>query len=231
VIPGALAAWHTAGDPYWSYVVALLYFRGADTSTTITDEKGHSFSVAGNAQIDTDQYKFDTSSLLCDGTGDYVSSSDHADWEMGAGNFTIEGFIRIASLKSFNILVSKRANASSVGPFVIYGEFSGAISCALSSTGSSWDIGIASFGTTSANTWHHFAVVRNGTSFKGYLDGTGTTLATSSASLVDNAQPLIVGADLDSHSTNGWLGPIRITKGIARYTADFTPPIVQFPNY
>ncbi|MGE3298622.1 MAG: phage tail protein, partial [Porticoccaceae bacterium] len=73
-------------DPYWNNVVALLHMDGTNGSTTFTDQKGHTFTATGNAQISTAQSKFGGASALFDGTGDLVSSADHADWALGAGD-------------------------------------------------------------------------------------------------------------------------------------------------
>lgn len=56
------------------HTVLLLHFRGEDGSTAVFDSsKGkHTFTLVGNTQIDTAQSKFDGSSLLFDGTGDYL---------------------------------------------------------------------------------------------------------------------------------------------------------------
>lgn len=51
-------ATNSADDPYWGTVVSLLHFEGADASTTFTDETGKVWTAAGNAQIDTAQYKY-----------------------------------------------------------------------------------------------------------------------------------------------------------------------------
>src|SRR3990167_5787652 len=76
----------------------LLHMDGADASTTFTDEVGHVFTPAGNAQIDTAQSKFGGASGLFDGTGDYITTPNSADFDPGTGSFTAEMWIRPAAL-------------------------------------------------------------------------------------------------------------------------------------
>lgn len=181
-------------------------------------------TAAGNAQVSTAQSVFGGASLLLDGVGDYLSTPDNADFNFGSGDFTIDFRVRFTSLTGLQILLAKRT--SSVGSInfavVLNG---GAIQLFLSSNGSSWDIVSAgSFGTPSANVWYHVAAVRNGTAITGYFNGTGTALATSSASLFVNTSPVFIGSDSDTQGVVGNMDEIRISKGIARWTANFTPP-------
>ena len=85
-----------------------------------------------------------------------------------------------------------------------------------------------------SNTWYHFAVVRNGTGTGNlvlYLDGVAD--ATSGGAVTDNfnqTNALYVGADrVGGSSLNGYIDDLRITNGVARYTANFTPPTAAFP--
>jgi hypothetical protein len=77
-----------------TYTKVLLHFDGSDASTTITDSNSggsaHTWTAAGNAQIDTAQYKFGGASGLFDGTGDWVTTPDHADFTLGSSDFTID---------------------------------------------------------------------------------------------------------------------------------------------
>src|SRR5574341_11082 len=75
---------------------AILNFEGADASTVIIDEFGNSWSAQGNAQIDTAQFKFGASSLLLDGTGDYVESLNIST--LGDGSWEMSTWFRIAAL-------------------------------------------------------------------------------------------------------------------------------------
>ncbi len=77
-----------------------MHFDGSDASTTSGDSSTAAHgnaTFAGNAQLDTAQSKFGGSSLLLDGTGDYLTYADHADWTFGTSDFTIDGFVRFAS--------------------------------------------------------------------------------------------------------------------------------------
>jgi len=84
----------------------------------------------------------------------------------------------------------------------------------------------------SVNTWFHFAVVRNGTTFTAYVNGVAGAAATGvSAAVFYSAQPIRIGVASDGSSFpfTGYIDDLRITKGFARYTANFTPPTAAFP--
>ena len=88
-------------------------------------------------------------------------------------------------------------------------------------------------GTISTNTWTHLAVSRSGTSLRGFINGTqvGSTV-TNSTSLLNVAQRPVIGTNGNTVSIenfNGYMDDLRITKGYARYTANFTPPTAAFP--
>ncbi|MFA9409514.1 MAG: hypothetical protein ACERKJ_11880, partial [Candidatus Dadabacteria bacterium] len=82
-----------------TYTKLLLHMNGTDESTTITDSgsTGHTVTAEDNAQIDTAVYKFDNASCLFDGTDDYLSVPDHADWNFGSGLFTIDLWFKLAA--------------------------------------------------------------------------------------------------------------------------------------
>ena len=72
----------------------LSLFNGADEATTYTAETGQIVTFVATAQLDTAQKEIGSSSLLLDGSGDYCTVPDSADWTFGSGNFTIDMWIR-----------------------------------------------------------------------------------------------------------------------------------------
>jgi hypothetical protein len=80
-------------DPYWDNVVLLLLMEGADGSTTVTDEKGHTVTAFGSAQLSTARAKFGSSSLLLDGVGDYLTATMGATDEDLGNAWTMEAWV------------------------------------------------------------------------------------------------------------------------------------------
>jgi hypothetical protein len=81
------------------------------------------------------------------------------------------------------------------------------------------------------NAWHHVAVVRQSGATKIYINGVSSGTPTDTgAALINGAVPLHIGAAFETgvNSFNGYIDDLRITKGIARYTANFTPPSSAF---
>lgn len=245
-LPGIHVAGLGAGaliDPDWSSVVLYAKMNGADASTTFTDESGsaHSITANGNAQIDTAQSPSGGggSSGLFDGSGDYLSIADNADWDTGTGDFTAECYLRAASIGT-SVLFGQNNSAgsdASVGPIGLRLESSGVLSMLGRFNGTNLHPAYGNSPQTSAisaNTWYHAAVCRDGSTARIYLDGVqGGTQAISGAG--NNAsEPLSIGraGSFNGLYFNGHLAHLRITKGVCRYPSGttFTPPPLPLPT-
>jgi len=174
-----------------------------------------------------------TGSVEFDGTNDWLQISDSANLELGSSDFTIEGWVYIGN-KDQNIgtIFIKRTIATNLySPYAIAVQ-TGALKFWSSSNGSSWDISSASsFGTIVTGSWYHFAIVRSGSSFNGYLNGIRGFTVTSSASLLDNSAPISIGAESDnSNDFIGFVSNLRVIKGTALYTDNFIPPTRKLTN-
>jgi len=82
--------------------------------------------------------------------------------------------------------------------------------------------------------WHHVAVTRQGVNLRIFIDGVqqGAT-ATDSTDIIGSDNPMLLGALMYNSAyqqvLDGWVDEVRITKGVARYTSNFTPPAAPFP--
>lgn len=102
-------------DPYFSQVVLLLHMEGVDEGTLFIDSSNsaHTVTAVGNANTETSQKKFGSSSLEEDGSGDYLSFSDSSDWDLGLGDaygnepFTIEFWARLNSTGGTQMFLGK----------------------------------------------------------------------------------------------------------------------------
>ena len=224
-----------------SQTVLLLSCDGTDGSTVFTDSSlsVKTISVVGNAQIDTAQSKFGGASGLFDGTGDCLTTPDHNDWNFGSGNFTVDTWVRIAGISAstqaafaahYDISGDQRSwivglndtagtrkllfTLSTDGPAVTTTEYM--------SNAITFDVG----------NWYHIAVVRDGNTVRFFLDGvaigtgdlTGKTLFNSTALLTIGA----ISAAAPTLVLNGWLDELRVSNGIARWTANFTPETTAY---
>jgi hypothetical protein len=205
----------------------MLHMNGDDESTDFPDDSDseHVATPSGNAQISTDQSKFGGSSLYCDGSASFLTVPDHDDFEFGLGDFTIDFWYRPAGTASLRILVAKYAQ-SAYGSFVPF-QNGNTITLYASSNNSSWDVasnrpivaGLLS------NVWMHFAYVREGgTTYTSYLDGNQVDTFENSSELQDGTQNIQIGGVPSSFYYTGYIDEVRISKGIARWTENFTPP-------
>jgi hypothetical protein len=182
----------TIGGGIDTKTVLLLHGDGVDASTTITDSSGtpKAVTAASSAQIDTAQLKFGSGSIQFNAPStDYITTADHADWNMADGNFTVDFWVRFAALPAANesmVLYSQRADASNSAALSLKNS-GGAYSVVLTlKTAGAVAHPISSTWTPSINTWYHIAVIRGwGGVANGWaicVDGTSigsTTLATT----------------------------------------------------
>lgn len=186
----------------------------------------------GNAATSSAQYApltGNSSSGLFDGSGDYLTVANHPDFDFLSRDFTIEFWYRPSSVAVAQQLCTKRATSSNFPPWLIQLNETGKIILGASVTGAAW----AAYGTSTdalvANTWYHIAAVRNGTSYKLYVDGVEKLNLTLSGALMTNTDAVLIGGDTNNYSVNGYLDEIRISEG-ARYTAGFVRPSAPFSN-
>ncbi|MGB4107787.1 MAG: LamG domain-containing protein [Alphaproteobacteria bacterium] len=232
---------HAAGLVLNSYAyrdlnnVLLLHFNGADASTTFTDSAtAKTITANGNAQIDTGQSVFGGASGLYDGAGDYLSAASSSDFDFGSGDFTIDLRVRPNGLSAHHGLVSLSNSALTQGGFFLEFDSGGSPSTPLRmytmyTDGTVDDIHASV--AFSTGTWYHIAVVRNGTNFAMYVDGTQRATWTSSKTLRDAPNGLVSGriyTDSNAHYFDGWMDELRVSKGIARWTSGFTPPSAEY---
>jgi hypothetical protein len=194
----------------------------------------NNLETVGNAQIDTGTKKYGTGSIELDGN-DFLVVRDDDNLEFGSGDFTIEAWVNLAALPSSNTAATIASKWTSGGlsyAAVVWND-AGTVKIAFyySTNGSSATI-ISASQTFSTGVWYHVAYVRNGSSFRLFVDGAEKTSgATISGTLFNGTTPFNIGRTADnSNFFNGFIDDLRITKGVARYTANFTPPTKAFPD-
>jgi hypothetical protein len=211
-----------------AYTVALLHMDGADTSQTFTDESGKTWTARGHAQIDTAQSKFGGASGLLDGTDDYIDTPNSADFDFGTGNFTIDLWVRRnGNQADYSGLVGAGLDATGAGWWIQFGSAAGGSTNKIilyANTGNR----IVSNTTIADTTWTHIAVVRNGNTVTMYFVGSSVgTYDCTGVSFNSTGAGCVIGresTDANNYYLNGHLDEVRISKGIARWTANFTPP-------
>lgn len=217
------------GDPYFANVVALLHMDGVNGSTTFTDVTGKIWTPAGNAKISTAQSKFGGASGNFDGVGDNISATDNSDFGFEDGDFTVEGFCYQPGISGAYCLFDNRTSGAT--GFAIYaGGGTGVGINKLSYFDNT--AAIALYGSTGmpVNTMFHWAVTREGSTVRLFQSGTQVASGTDSRTMASSVSPVIGSAWNNSQNFVGWIDEVRVTKGVARYTANFTPPAVAFPD-
>jgi len=191
----------------------------------------NNLTLYGNAKISTGQDKFGGTSLYLDGAGDYATFLHSPTNDIsGAGDWTVELFWRSDDVAHDNVheIVTKGLGLQILGD--ARGSLNGNIAIGLSANNSSTYFMSGSGSALSNNTWYHIAVVKYGTSYKLYLDGTADITTTSSSNVSTGTNPWTLGAFYDgSLAAKGYIDDFRISK-FARYTANFSPPTEPFPD-
>ena len=173
----------------------------------------------------------DVTSYVLDGTGDYISIPDHADWDLGSGNWTIECWFRKTDT-SGGVLIARWDSTDTNKSFEIYMTGGGVVSGYISTDGTATT---STIGTTNINdnAWHHVAYIRNGNVQTLYIDGTSEgTPGSESGSLHASSKDLLIGAQNPASPSEfyaGFVDQIRISD-VARETGNFVPSTSQYTS-
>jgi len=174
-----------------------------------------------------------------DGSGDYLTVPDSAAWNMGSGDFTAECWIYLTSFANEAMIMGQWSG--DVGgttlnwALMLSSGSTGYLRFITSSNGSSvlFDLSTSSTSfTLTLNTWQHIAAVRSGNTFTIYVNGVSRATTTNASSLYDATNNFTVGAESNTPTQyfTGYIGSLRLVKGTAVYTSNFTPPTAPVTN-
>jgi len=221
----------TVGDVSFPQTELLLPFDGANGATTTSDlsDNNHSVTFGGTAQISTADKKIGESSLLLDGNSDYVSLPASSHFDFGTGDFTVECWVKTSNYSS-------DSNSRRIFHF---GSGNGADDLQLIFTnvyGEIYTSNVRISGTIAlANgNWNHVAVTRVGVNSPGvklYVNGvqSGSTWATTADFGGGGDYGLTIGKMYNAAGHfDGYIDAFRVTKGMTRYTSNFTPPTTAY---
>ena len=220
----------TVGEVHFPKNILQLPFDGSNGATSTSDLSNQNHTITFNgAQISSAQSKFGGTSLLLDGSNDYLSIGG-SEWNsnLDSGDFTVEFWIRLDTLGDQRII--SNYNGSNGWGVAMWSGGGGTNYFDGFWYNGSWQYiqyGISgNYTTPSLDTWYHLAFVRNGNDWSLYLNGTAENTRTVSGSITSSSLGhLELGRRQDdAQYVDGYIDDLRITKGLARYTSNFTPP-------
>lgn len=209
----------TSGGLDSSETKSLLHFNGTNASTVFEDESGKIWTANGNAQLSTTGQKFGSACGLFDGSGDYLSSPANPDFAFHTGDFTIDCWVNVAAFGDSFIF------SSAINGELFFG-FRGYNDIGIGRAGVAWDnVWLHGFTTGSLV---HIAITRSGTDLRMFVNGSqvGSTQTDTRDWQFDNTA--YIGSQGTNFYFNGRMDELRISKGVARWTANFTPPTSEY---
>lgn len=206
-----------------------VYFDPNNSATLFEDAAG-TIPTALERPVGLMLDKRDTAySTYFSGVGDYLTAPASSALNLTTGSWTIEGWFYGTSFPNLsnNILVKDGIAGSTYTQYTLRvtsgSKLIGEIGSGTSSNSFQTLTGIT---TVTANAWHHFAFTFDGSLLRLFLDGAQEISAAKTVTMGDGGAPLTIGAQNNNPSNyfNGYLSNLRIVKGTALYTANFTPP-------
>lgn len=210
-------------DPFGDQVVLLQSMNDVG----LTDFRGHTVTLAGSLTRSATYSQEGGYSASFNGTTQYYYLNGSSDFSFGTGDFTIEGFIRPASVSAVYQLFDFRPSSTNGVYPVLYLNASGQISYYVSSA----DRIIGTHGMLTTE-FSHYALVRQSGVSKLYVKGVqvGSNYTDTNNFGINTNRPVfgVSSFNLASSFFSGYADQQRITRA-ARYTGPFTPP-TSFPN-
>ena len=190
----------------------------------------------GNVTRTSNSFKYGAYSMYFDGSGDYLSAPASSNYNFGSGNFTVEMWINPGSglaNGTQKYLFGNRTSISVYRSILSFMSYNAAqakynLSFYSSTNGIAWNVAYTTpTAVIAANVWTHVAFVRNGHEYSMFINGVKTVMSTVAGTIMSDGSPFVIGSTSTTNpAANGYLGymdEFRVTKGVARYTATFTP--------
>ncbi len=218
------------------------FYEGTPTEATFTDSSSntHTVTAVGHAKHQSVITKFGTDAVYFDGYGagngnTYLQVTDHADFDFGTGDFTIESWVYQTETASGGANYHVVWHTSDVDQHGIGLIWHNNGTLQLHFGNGSWNHGNVT-GTYNNNQWYHFAEVRSGGTVKFYVDGVEKFSGTRNGTYDGNQslkfggwRPVANGAEILGNTFQGYMDEMRISDS-ARYTSAFTPSSSAFTS-
>lgn len=224
MIPGIVAAQGAATtapatDPYWVNVLAYL-----PLTSDFSDVKGNAVTNVGSCSIDTGDP--DGPCLLAP-SASYLSVPLNA--QLGSRDWTFEFFLKADSVGGFSGIASFEC---------VVGQDYGNLAITMDSTfwvsfsGTSWTHLSQNIGAMGGGVLRHIAITRQAGTIRAFNHGTLVTTINDATAFTQKGPTLLLGKKSDQlaggHTIR--MKHVRVTMGVARYTASFTPLVPPFPT-
>ena len=213
-----------APDGQFNYVTMLLHGDGTNgaQNNTFLDSSTNAFSITRNGN--TTQGSFSpygsnwSNAFNLVSTPDYLDIASNAAFGMGTGDYTIESWFYCTDTGGYQPIIDCRASSPVTGQILFRVYATGQFYFSIEGTGTV----LTSPANIATNTWVHAAVVKASGVYTLYINGTSVATASNSVSIPTS--PVRIGNDQQNgNNFKGYLSNVRIVKGTAVYTSNFTP--------
>jgi hypothetical protein len=190
----------------------------------IDQHSSNVLETVGNAQLSTAVKKFGNASMSFNGTSQYLTTPTSSNYAFGTGDFTFECWVYTTVTTSGTVCyINGNINAFAA---LRVGVQSNQIYLLMSSDGTTWGVQSGLVGTAPANSWNHIAITRASGTVRIFINGAvlATTYTFSTALMSGTVNTIGAYSVSPFEYLNGYIDDLRITKGYARYTANFTAP-------
>lgn len=150
---------------------------------------------------------------------DYVTITNSSDVSFGTGDFTVEGWCYRTGNSNYAPLLEIGNHAPSTGILFMAADATASNVARIYSGGF--------FGTSNIlplNQWYHLAFVRSSGNLLIYVDGVLQSSTAFTNNLTDSTTLYISNTASYAYRYTGYFQDIKVYKGFAKYTANFTPP-------
>jgi hypothetical protein len=204
---------------------------GASDAKNYIDDVFSTYLYTGTASVQTIindinlGATYSSGSVYFDGTADGLQGpTNESAFQFGTGDFTVECWIYQTATNTYPSILEIDDHVGAAAG-ILFIAIGGGIVTAYNGTA-----GFISTATApSLNTWNHIAWVRSSGVFKIYVNGVGNTGVSFTQNLNTSAT-VTIGSEKNlngSYTYNGFISNLRVVKGTAVYTSNFTPSTTE----
>ena len=221
-------------DPHLSNVVLLCDFKGKNGSTTLCDYTGKVATTEGNAHLSNVRARFGETSSLLDGNNDSWAFDDHADFDLSAGDYTVEASVYLVANSGGNQIILNKGGRFGVSfaSWALFVDSANVVKWQMGSGGGSATAQIVAGPTIATGGWYDLAVEQSGRNILFFANNVLHSTTPITTGITNGSTGLWIGDYRDNTNVadcwNGNMGALRITKSVARRS--YAPRRTPFPK-